>query len=112
LHRHDRGSFDGVRVVEAAEREAERGPGALPRRGRRAVAEPRLVVTEPVPDVVAPERLGRLVRAEQPHALGGIAVTVLAGIIPIGHVVFSSSSPPCARRRAFVVLTYPKAAVS
>jgi hypothetical protein len=47
-----------------------------------------------VTDVVALERLRRLVRAQESHALGGIALALLAAIIPIGHVVFLSSGPP------------------
>jgi hypothetical protein len=57
------------------------------------VAEAGLVVAEPVPDVVAFEGLGSLVGTEQPHALGGIAVGLLAAVFPITHVVILSSSP-------------------
>jgi hypothetical protein len=94
LHRHDRGPLDRVGVVVRPEGEAEGRAGALGRRRGRAVAEPGLVLAQAVTDVVALEGLGGLVRAQQPHALGGITVTLLAAVIPIGHVVFLSSGPP------------------
>ena len=99
LHRDDRGALDRVGVVVGPEREAQGRAGPLRRRLGRAVAEAGLVVTEPVADVVALQRLGRLVGAEQTHALGGIAVALVAAVVPIGHVVILSSGrpPSCTR---------------
>jgi hypothetical protein len=102
LHGHNGRPLDGPGVVERAEREPQCRAGALVRGRRRPVAEAGLVLAQPVADVVALERLRGLVGAQQPHAFGGVAVTALAAIVRIGHVVFPllvpALYPSCSRR--------------
>src|SRR4029453_14255637 len=92
--RHDRRALDRVRVIVRPEGKAQGRARPLVGWGRGAVPEPGLALGEAVPDVVALERLGRLVGSEQAHPLGGIPVALVAAVIPIGHVVFLPSNPP------------------